>query len=73
MDAKEVASIVENALTGKHPAIRKSKVTLHENQLVLEIGKQVFLVKIQEVTPDKSVVDAMNRKRRKRKVKRTLK
>lgn len=70
MDAKEVASIVEGALTGKHPAIRKSKVTLHENQLVLEIGEQIFLVKVQEVTSEKKSVN--RRRRRRRKAKKTL-
>jgi len=52
MDAKEVASVIEAVLTGKHPAIRKSKVVIHENQLVLELGhNQLFLVNVRDVSP----------------------
>lgn len=51
MDTKDVANAIKSALTGKHPAIRKNKVVIHENQLVLELGHKLFLVRVHDVSP----------------------
>lgn len=49
METKQVAELIADVLSGKSSI--KAEITLHENQLVLELGhNQRFLVVVQDVS-----------------------